>query len=397
MEVKSENDGVTDDVIAKRLRELLETVDLATTTTRALRERLQDDLGVDMSDKKDFIKAGVQAFLDERNAAAEEENSDKEEEDADVKEEAGSEEGAEESSSEEEDAAGEKPKRSVFQQPCQLSPALAAFLGVETMARGQVVKEMWKYIKEHGLQCPTDRRRILCDERMQTVFPAEMNMLSMNKHLAKHVFYVPRDGSGAKEGRSRPPKRKAKEVEEEEEESEAEESEEEEEEEEEEAEEPKASKKRKSPPLKSKRDKEKDKPKKASAGGGASKGISSGKKRGAPPVSTSAHPRAAKKEKRPRVSRGGNDEDKPKRPSQFSKPQRCSPELVQFLDGQEEIPRPALVKHMWDYIKEHNLQNENDKSIVKCDDKLEALLNVSSFKGFGMMKYLKKHLTPLEG
>lgn len=34
----------------------------------------------------------------------------------------------------------------------------------------QVVSKMWKYIKEHDLQDPKDRRSILCDKKMQDVF-----------------------------------------------------------------------------------------------------------------------------------------------------------------------------------------------------------------------------------
>lgn len=35
---------------------------------------------------------------------------------------------------------------------CVLSPELQAFLGAEAMPRTQVVKEIWRYIHEHGLQ-----------------------------------------------------------------------------------------------------------------------------------------------------------------------------------------------------------------------------------------------------
>ena len=52
-----------------------------------------------------------------------------------------------------------------------------------------MVKLLWAYIKEHDLQDPKNRRRILLDARLATIFPGKsVNMLTMNKHLSKHCF-----------------------------------------------------------------------------------------------------------------------------------------------------------------------------------------------------------------
>jgi hypothetical protein len=53
----------------------------------------------------------------------------------------------------------------------------------------QVVKKLWEYIKANELQDPRDRRRIILDARLATIFPGKaVNMLTMNKHLSRHVF-----------------------------------------------------------------------------------------------------------------------------------------------------------------------------------------------------------------
>ncbi|EJS44187.1 YMR233W [Saccharomyces arboricola H-6] len=69
-----------------------------------------------------------------------------------------------------------------------LSAPLQAFLGAEELPRTQVVKMIWQYIKEHDLQNPSDRREILCDEKMEPIFGKKMTMFSMNKLLTKHLF-----------------------------------------------------------------------------------------------------------------------------------------------------------------------------------------------------------------
>jgi upstream activation factor subunit UAF30 len=45
------------------------------------------------------------------------------------------------------------------------------------MARPEVVKRIWAYVKLHGLQDPQDRRYILCDDNMKPVFGDKVHML----------------------------------------------------------------------------------------------------------------------------------------------------------------------------------------------------------------------------
>ncbi|KAF0888369.1 hypothetical protein E2562_014191 [Oryza meyeriana var. granulata] len=56
---------VSDSELVERLREVLRSSDLNTTTTAILRRRLEEDFGVDLSDKKLFIREQVDLFLSE--------------------------------------------------------------------------------------------------------------------------------------------------------------------------------------------------------------------------------------------------------------------------------------------------------------------------------------------
>lgn len=47
---------------------------------------------------------------------------------------------------------------------------------------------------------------------------------------------------------------------------------------------------------------------------------------------------------------------KKREPRGIMKPRRVSPEMQAFLGGVSEIPRTQVLKHIWAYIKQHNLQ-----------------------------------------
>ncbi|KAJ3032755.1 hypothetical protein HDV00_007162 [Rhizophlyctis rosea] len=84
-----------------------------------------------------------------------------------------------------------------FTAPLLLSPALSAFCSGETMlARTEVVKRIWDYVKGRGLQDETDKRYILCDDPLKSVFNTNrVHMFQMNKILAKHLI-KPEDSVG---------------------------------------------------------------------------------------------------------------------------------------------------------------------------------------------------------
>ena len=70
--------------------------------------------------------------------------------------------------------------------PQQSTKSLVALGNVRWLL--QVVKQIWAYIKEHDLQNPQDRRKIIPDEVLGTFLTAPVNMMSMNSQLSKHCF-----------------------------------------------------------------------------------------------------------------------------------------------------------------------------------------------------------------
>ena len=66
------------------------------------------------------------------------------------------------------------------------SEPLAALLGLEKLSRPQVVKQIWVYIKANGLQNPSDKREIICDENLKALFHTDkIGMFKMNQMLGQ--------------------------------------------------------------------------------------------------------------------------------------------------------------------------------------------------------------------
>lgn len=81
-----------------------------------------------------------------------------------------------------------------FSKLCALSPQLQEFIGVTELARTEVVKQLWAYIREKDLQDPNNRRNIVCDERLRALFGVDtINMFQMNKALSKHIWPLDSD------------------------------------------------------------------------------------------------------------------------------------------------------------------------------------------------------------
>ncbi|KAK4096556.1 SWIB-domain-containing protein [Parathielavia hyrcaniae] len=78
-----------------------------------------------------------------------------------------------------------------FQKPFNLSVPLAELCGESQLSRPQVVKKIWEYIKGNELQDPTDKRQIMCDEKLHAVFKQDkVNMFSMNKLLGSQLYPI---------------------------------------------------------------------------------------------------------------------------------------------------------------------------------------------------------------
>jgi len=73
--------------------------------------------------------------------------------------------------------------------PLQLSAELEAVVGKGPMSRGQVVKQIWVYIKKHNLQNPSNKRNILADDKLKKLFggKGEVTMFEMTKLVSAHM------------------------------------------------------------------------------------------------------------------------------------------------------------------------------------------------------------------
>ena len=91
------------------------------------------------------------------------------------------------------------------------------------------------------------------------------------------------------------------------------------------------------------------------------------------------------------------DPNRPKRPpSGFAKPSLISKELCMFLgvENGSEMARTEVTKHLTTYIKEHNLQDQENKRKILPDSKLQKLLNVTptdEVTYFNLQRFMKVH------
>ena len=61
--------------------------------------------------------------------------------------------------------------------------------------------------------------------------------------------------------------------------------------------------------------------------------------------------------------------------------------------GSQPQPRTEITKKIWDYIKAHNLQDPNNKRMIKADDKLKAVFGgKAEVSMFEMTKLVNGHL-----
>ncbi|KAK8606821.1 hypothetical protein V6N13_052577 [Hibiscus sabdariffa] len=311
---------VSESELIARLREFLEESDLNTTTTAIVRRRLEEDFGIDLSEKKKFIREQVDLYLQNQFENAEGEEQELEEDDQSEKIKSEETDGSDSNEEAESKKARNKrapvKKRSKrvnnevkkrgggFNKVCNLSPQLQELVGVPSLARTEVVKQLWAYIREKKLQDPDNKKNIICDESLHALFGVHsIDMFQMNKALSKHI--LPSDSDEVVSAKST----------------------------------------EKEKPHKHEREEDPDEP-----------------------------------------------QGKEKRQKGFLAPLQLSDALVKFLGtGENELTRAVVIKRMWDYIKENNLQDPSDKRKVICDEKLKELFDVETFHGFTVTKLLTAH------
>jgi chromatin remodeling complex protein RSC6 len=79
--------------------------------------------------------------------------------------------------------------------------------------------------------------------------------------------------------------------------------------------------------------------------------------------------------------------------SAFMKPMSISAELAVII-GKGPMPRSEVVKKLWAYIKEHNLQDPENKRNINADENLKKVFGGKEVVNmFEMTKLISKHLS----
>lgn len=79
-------------------------------------------------------------------------------------------------------------KVTAFNKPLTPSPALAAVIGAEPLARTEAVKKLWVYIKANGLQNEQNKREIKADAKLEAALgKGTFDMFEMNKLLSPQL------------------------------------------------------------------------------------------------------------------------------------------------------------------------------------------------------------------
>ena len=82
-----------------------------------------------------------------------------------------------------------------------------------------------------------------------------------------------------------------------------------------------------------------------------------------------------------------------KAPNALAKPVRPDQSLAAIV-GPEPLPRTELTKRVWAYIREHQLEDGQDRRRIRADDKLRAVLDgQDSVTMFELTRFVNRHLT----
>lgn len=160
--------------INSEMAALVRSVDVDTITMKQFIKALSARMGgVDLKPRKKFIKVKLTEIIDEMQRAKEESSESDEEEEVAVA------------------AAPEKKRGSGgLGTKKAITPELKAFLCTDEtdLARTEIVKMMWDYIREHNLQDPDNKRDIILDDAMRKVFGVDrFSMFHMAKYISAHV------------------------------------------------------------------------------------------------------------------------------------------------------------------------------------------------------------------
>lgn len=70
-----------------------------------------------------------------------------------------------------------------------------------------------------------------------------------------------------------------------------------------------------------------------------------------------------------------------------------SPALAAVV-GSQPLPRTEIIKKIWDYIKAHGLQDQQNKRMINADDKLKGIFEgKTQISMFELAKVVGKHVS----
>lgn len=69
------------------------------------------------------------------------------------------------------------------------TPALARIVGSSPLSRGEAMRKVWDYIKNHDLQDKVNKRMINADDALREVFEgkAQLSMFEMTGYISRHL------------------------------------------------------------------------------------------------------------------------------------------------------------------------------------------------------------------
>ena len=77
-----------------------------------------------------------------------------------------------------------------FSEPMQPDPALSVVVGSQPLPRSELIKKLWVYIREHGLQDQQKRMIINADENLRPVFGGrlQVTIFELMKLMSAHLL-----------------------------------------------------------------------------------------------------------------------------------------------------------------------------------------------------------------
>lgn len=350
---------ISDEVLRDAVNEILKDADLKKMTLRKVMLTLTERFGTD-SESLAPLKKSVRAFIEEYLSRMDPPSDDEDGEEEDTAESEAAEEDDETKNDFEDDSDGQEKrvsrkrnKRARAPSPKAarltgltraviLSQPLADLLGEKVLPRHRIQQRIIAYAKERDLQDPSDRRVIVADDALRSVFKvSKFSFFSLSKYVAEHVE-SPADCDDADL--------------------------------------------------------------KALAVTVDSESLAELEAKRADDIANGVvkPSRKLKKRKGKSTGRAGTRSassagaKKDGRGSGLTIPMRLSPELAAVCGGEDTMSRPQVVKALWSYVKGNGLQDPNDGRRVLCDDALAAVFDGERVvSGFSMNKYLSAHLSKL--